>query len=82
MKISGSRSRIGLNVAVTNLHALITERTLHPWDHRVPEYIDQQVMVCWEIAQAVNRSPHLCPDRYCACHWELSSGEPPRLPGL
>lgn len=82
MRLQVINTQRGLRLAVANLHALLTERLLHPFDPRLPEAIDQAVYVCWEVATNTKRSPHLCIDRYCECHWLLSTGEPPRLPGL
>lgn len=82
MRIKPLYSQRGLRLAVANLHGILGEEIVHPWDHRLPEWRDQAADVCWTVALALKRSPHLCLDRYCHCHLVLAERKPPTLPGL
>ena len=82
MRIRPIYSQRGLRLAVANLHGAMEEALLHPWDHRLPEYLEQAADVCWTVALALNLSPHQCLDRYCHCHIVLGERKPPTLPGF
>ena len=75
-------SQRGLKLTVANLHSLMASRWLEPNIPSYDEEIDAMCAAAWEIGTVLKRSPHLCLDRYCECHWLLSQWEPETLPGL
>jgi len=82
MRMKPIYSQRGLKLAVANIHSLLHEMHVRPWDSKVTEALIDQIDVAWNVALATNRSPHLCIDRYCLCHQFLREQEPPHLPLL
>lgn len=70
-----------LKVQLDALHVALQREHDLPLEERWAEEADRLVDSMWTVALETNRSPHLCPDRYCWCHVALYQGEPETLWG-
>ena len=70
-----------MTALAASLHEALETQVLEPLDPRGVERLENLAQVMWTLAQTVAMSPHVCNDRYCACHLVLHEWEPPPLWG-